>query len=96
MGNDSAAIETPIVEKCCVCGFEGEEVKRCGHCKATSYCSVGCQMIHHNHHKVYCSMITSLENLEREKLYRGYSVRQCQVDFRTKKKLVRLVGENPL
>ena len=96
VGNDSAANETPIVEKCCVCGFEGEEVRRCGHCKATSYCSVGCQMNHHDHHKVYCSMITSLENLEREKLYRGFSVRQCQVDFRTKKKLVRLVGEKPV
>ena len=79
-----------------VCGFGGKDVRRCGGCKATSYCSIGCQMSHHNHHKVYCAMITSLENLEREKLYHGFSVRQCQVDFRTKKKLVRLVGEKPV
>ena len=94
-GNDSADKDTPVVERCCACGFEGE-VMRCGHCKATSYCSIGCQMSHHNYHKVYCSAITSLEQYERDKLYSGFSVRQCQIDYRTKKKLIRLVGEKPV
>ena len=96
MGDDSAVEKTPCVETCCACGFKGEEVKRCGHCKATSYCSLGCQMSHRDYHKAYCSAIASLEKLEKEKLYRNFSVRQCQVDFRTKKKLVRLVGEKPV
>ena len=45
---------------------------------------------------MYCSAIESLENLERGKLYRDFSVRQCQVDSGTKKKLLRLVGRKPL
>ena len=95
-GDESAdTCKTPF-ERCCACGFEGEEVKRCGECKATSYCSVGCQMSHRGYHKAYCSAVSALEQLEREKLYRGFSVRQCQVDFRTKKKLIRLVGEKPV
>ena len=61
-----------------------------------SYCSKTCQEIHRAHHSVYCSAIESLENLEREKLYRDFSVRQCQVDFGTKKKLLRLVGRKSL
>ena len=95
-GDESAdTCKTPF-ERCCACGFEGEEVKRCGDCKATSYCSIGCQMSHRGYHKAYCSAVSALEQLEREKLYRGFSVRQCQVDFRTKKKLIRLVGEKPV
>ena len=95
-GDESAdKNETPF-ERCCACGFEGEEVKRCGQCKATSYCSIGCQMSHRGYHKAYCSAVSALEQLEREKLYQGFSVRQCQVDFRTKKKLIRLVGEKPV
>ena len=94
-GDESADVKAPF-ERCCACGFEGEEVKRCGQCKSTSYCSIGCQMSHRSCHKVYCSAIAALEQIEREKLYRGFSVRQCQMDFRTKKKLVRLVGEKPV
>ena len=71
-------------------------MKRCSKCHSTLYCSKTCQRDHHFHHEVYCSAIESLENFEREKLYRGYSVRQCQVDFRTKKRLIRLVGEKPV
>ena len=82
--------------KCCACGFEGEEVLRCSHCKSTHYCSMGCQLSHRSYHKGYCSAIASLEQLEKDKFYRGFSVCQCQVDFRTKKKLIRLVGEKPV
>ena len=95
-GDESADSKKTPFERCCACGFEGEEVKRCGQCKATSYCSVGCQMSHRGYHKTYCSAVSALEQLEREKLYQGFSVRQCQVDFRTKKKLIRLVGEKPV
>ena len=95
-GDESADNNETPFERCCACGFEGEEVKRCGQCKATSYCSIGCQMSHRGYHKAYCSAVSALEQLEREKLYQGFSVRQCQVDFRTKKKLIRLVGEKPV
>ena len=96
MGDDSAVEETPVGNKCCACGFQGEEVLRCSHCKSTHYCSIGCQISHRSYHKSYCSAIASLEQLEKDKLYRGFSVRQCQVDFRTKKKLIRLVGKKPV
>jgi hypothetical protein len=96
VGDDSADVETPVGRCCAACGFEGEEVMRCSHCKSTHYCSIGCQLSHRSYHRSYCSAIASLEKLEKDKLYRGFSVRQCQVDFRTKKKLMRLVGEKPL
>ena len=96
VGDDTAGEETPV-KKCCVaCGFEGEGVMRCSHCKSTHYCSVGCQLSHRSYHKGYCSAIASLAKVEKDKLYRGFSVRQCQVDFRTKKKLMSLVGEKPV
>ena len=78
-----------------MCGFEGE-VKRCGESKATSYCSIGCHMSHCGYHKAYCSAVSALEQLDREKLYQGFSVGQCEVDFPTKKKLIRLVREKPV
>ena len=87
---------TPVGNKCVACGFEGEEVRRCSHCKSTHYCSIGCQMSHRSYHKGYCSAIASLEQYEKDKIYHGFSVRQCQVDFRTKKKLMRLAGEKPV
>ena len=71
-------------------------MKRCSQCHSTLYCSKNCQKDHRFHHEVYCSAIETLEKVEREKLYRGYSVRQCQVDFRTKKRLIKLVGEKPV
>ena len=93
-GDGAADDKTPFSEKCCVCGSV-EKVKRCGQCLATVYCSAKCQKSHRSYHAVYCSAIEKLEDMEREKIYRGYSVRQCSVDFRTKKKLVGLVGEKP-
>ena len=71
-------------------------MKRCSQCKSTHYCSKRCQKDHRSHHGVYCSAIESLEKFEKDKLYHGYSVRQCQVDFRTKNKLIKLVGEKPV
>ena len=97
VGDDPAGKKTPVVKRCCAaCGFEGEGVLRCSHCKSTHYCSIGCQLSHRSYHKGYCAAIASLEEVEKDKLYRGFSVRQCQVDFRTKKKLMRLVGEKPV
>ena len=96
VGDDSAGKKTPVKRCCAACGFDGEGVRRCSHCKSTHYCSIGCQLSHRSHHKVYCAAIASLEEVEKEKLYRWFSLRQCQVDFRTKKKLMRLVGEKPV
>ena len=96
VGDDTAEDKTPLGYKCCACGFEGEEVLRCSQCKSTHYCSIRCQLSHRSYHKGYCSAIASLEELEKDKVYRGFSVRQCQVDFQTKKKLIRLVGEKPV
>ena len=73
---------------CCVCG--SEEVKRCGKCKMTCYCSKDCQKAHHAHHSEYCSMIVDLKIIETEKLYKEKSVRQVQVDDKLKKKLVKV------
>ena len=99
MGNEPAGEggeETPTdFEKCCVCGST-ENVMRCGKCKATAYCSRTCQKSHLAHHSVYCSMIVGLEKVETDKLYRGFSVRQKQMDFKTTKKIVNLVGEKPM
>ena len=36
-------------EKCCVCASE-VNVRRCGKCKATPYCSKACQKSHLNYH----------------------------------------------
>ena len=82
-------------EKCCVCG-SSENVRRCGKCKATAYCSRSCQKSHLAYHSAYCSMIVGLEKVETEKLYHGFSVRQKQMDFKTSKKIVNLVGEKPM
>ena len=89
--------ETPVTkeERCCVCNSD-KEVKRCGGCKATVYCSKQCQKSHRSYHAVYCSAISDLYELEVNKLYRDFSVRQQQVDVKTQTKLVKLVGEKPM
>ena len=89
--------EPPVLvrEKCCVCGTE-ENVKRCGKCKLTAYCSKKCQKEHFPHHSQYCSVIVDLLKVETNKLFRDFSVRQAQVDFKTKRKMIKLVGEKPM
>ena len=88
---------TPLVKtgKCCVCGST-DKVKRCGGCRATMYCSKKCQSSHRSYHATFCSAITDLEKLEIDKLYRGHSVRQQQLDTKTQTKIVKLVGEKPI
>ena len=71
-------------------------MKRCGRCKATSYCSKDCQKIHSQYHAVYCSSIKELEKLEKSKLYGDKSVRQSQLDSRREAKMIKLVGERPM
>ena len=79
----------------CVCGSTAN-VRRCGGCRATSYCSKKCQRSHHSYHAVYCSAITDLENFQINKLYQGSSVRQQQLDAKTQAKIVKLVGQKPM
>ena len=95
-GDESAEVDTPEVEKCCCVCNSTEDLKRCSKCKSTIYCSKSCQKSHLPHHSEYCAAIMDLEELEKDKLYRGRSVRQSQVDFRTKKKLLKLVGVKPM
>ena len=92
INKDTPSVE---VEKCCVCGSTAN-VKRCGGCRATSYCSKKCQRSHHSYHAVYCSAITDLENIQINKLYQGNSVRQQQLDTKTQARIVKLVGEKPI
>ena len=84
-----------IGDKCCVCGTQ-ENVRRCGNCKMTSYCSKQCQKEHFPHHSKYCSVIVDLLKVETQKLFKDFSVRQVQIDFKTKKKMMKLVGEKPM
>ncbi len=83
------------VRCCAVCGST-EKLQRCSHCKSTLYCSKKCQKDHHPHHSKFCPWVVDLQKLETEKVYRGFSVRQETLDFKTKKKIVKLVGEKPL
>ena len=83
------------VDVCCVCGSD-KEVKRCGGCKLTSYCSKRCQKQHITHHGKWCSAIADLQKIETDKLYQDKTVRQVQVDWKIQKKMVQLVGRKPM
>ena len=83
------------VESCCVCGST-KGVQRCGGCHATNYCSKKCQKSHHSYHRSYCNAIHELEKLEKDKVYRSYSVRDKQVDFWKHMKMAKLVGRKPM
>ena len=83
------------VESCCVCGSVAN-VQRCGGCRATSYCSKKCQKSHHSYHGPYCNAINQLERFEKDKVYKSYSVREKQMDFRRQAKMVKLVGRKPI
>ena len=60
------------------------------------YCSKGCQNAHLGYHAVFCSAIVDLKNMERNKLYGNYTVSQNASNYKTKMKLMKLVGEKPI
>ena len=83
---------------CCVCKSK-ENVRRCGRCKISLYCSKECQVAHNSQHKGWCSIMSGmaeLQDIEDTKLYGDLSVRQKQVDGKTRTKMVKLVGEKPM
>ena len=95
-GHESACEnKTPSVEFCCVCGAT-ENVKACGKCKATRYCSENCQKVHLDYHAVYCSAIVDLDKLQKERFYGDCTVRQKGGNGKTRMKLMKLVGEKPI
>ena len=94
-GDVTADIDTPIGEICCVCQKSGV-MMRCGACKSGKYCSKRCQRQHYPHHVEFCSAISELEKLELNKLYKDYSIREEQIDSKTRSKFVKLVGEKPM
>ena len=94
VGEDSCKEET-LEEVCCVCGKK-EEVLRCSKCKMTYYCSKKCQKSHFEHHYPYCTMIEGLKEVETKKIYGDLSVRQIQINDKTRKKLIKLVGDKPI
>ena len=63
-------------------------MKCCENCKSTNYCSKRCQLSHWSIHSVPCKAISALEELEREKLYKGKSVRQVLVNEGMRRKLI--------
>ena len=87
--------ETPLKEvSCVVCGVV-DGLKSCGGCMSTHYCSEACQKSHWSHHAVYCRAVCDLEKLERQKRYKGKSVRLVQVDDKVRRKVLKLVGNKP-
>ena len=79
---------------CVVCGSV-DGLKYCGGCKSTHYCSKTCQLSHWSYHSIYCQAIADLDRLEKSKRYADQSVRQNQVDNRTRLKVLKLVGDKP-
>ena len=94
----SAEVNTPKidvqVQVCCVCSKSG--VMRCGKCKCAIYCSKLCQKKHFPYHTQYCTAISDLEKLELKKLYKDHTVREEQIDSKTRTKLLKLIGEKPM
>ena len=92
LGSDGEKVSK---EKCCVCASE-VNVRRCGKCKATPYCSKACQKSHLNYHSPYCSAIVQCHQMQMDNLYKNVSTRQHQIDFKVKKKILNLIGEKPI
>ena len=68
----------------------------CNACNSSVfYCSEACQLVDWPSHAVLCNSICQLEKLEKDKLYGDKSVRQCQIDDKTRRKVVKLVGDKP-
>ena len=94
MGDVSALENTPAKKGCCVCGTLN--VQSCGKCHSTLYCSKDCEVKHLPYHTSYCSAIVDLRKLEANKLYHNHSVREEPMDVKSKRKIMRLVGEKPI
>ena len=94
----SHAADDHVQMCCCVCKSK-ENVRRCGKCNITLYCSKQCQVSHLSQHRGWCSIMSGmvqLQDIEEAKLYGDMSVRQKQVDGKTQTKMVKLVGEKPM
>ena len=78
-----------------MCGSTSE-IRRCGGCRATSYCSKLCQMSHRKDHAVYCNAIHELEEFEKGKMYGERSVRQKLLDNWKDLRIAKLVGQKPM
>ena len=73
----------------------GKEARRCKLCGSGCYCSEKCQVKHQPKHQEVCKWIQQLEKIENSK--RVLTVQEvCQVNYRTRNKLVKLVGEKPM
>ena len=88
---------TPSIETCCVCDKTEitEDIRVCGGCKATRYCSKECQKDHRSYHAAYCSHIVDLEKLVKQKIYGDKNVHQRQEDQKLRRKIMKLVGAKP-
>ena len=97
-GDVEASMDTPSdVNLCCVCGKSGGcSVQQCSKCHSTQYCSKECQRKHFPYHAQYCSAIVDLKKLETDKWYKNFSVREEQVDAKSRRKFVNLIGEKPV
>ena len=84
-----------MIEICCVCQKSGVML-RCGVCKSGKYCSKQCQKKHYPDHSKFCSAISQLKTLELQKLYNDSSVREEQMDVKTRRKFIKLIGEKPM
>ena len=97
-GDVSAEVNTPKIDVqfqiCWVCSKSG--VMTCGKCKCAIYCSKLFQKKHFPCHTQYCTAISDLEELELKKLYKNHTVREEQIDSKTRTKLLKLIGEKPM
>jgi hypothetical protein len=59
----SCSFDLSEVGGCAACGVEGMKM-RCGRCKVTKYCSLGCQKSHWGDHKMDCANLAMRESLQ--------------------------------
>ena len=85
--------------ECMMCSGEVpvDKLKSCDKCKCGRYCSAQC-LNNHDSHAEYCEMICSVERIENEKRMRSeiFVNNDDRLPYKTKLKLIRLVGERPL
>ena len=86
-----------IPRLCLHCNKSAEKLYRCMKCSSGLYCSKECQLKHYSVHKLLCSSITELSQLERDKTFKDYSCSyESTMNAQQKRKLVKLIGEKPL